>query len=230
MPEIRFRDVTLDYGTGPILRSVTTTLREHRIGIIGANGSGKSTFARMINGLATPTSGEVHIDDLSVRKQGKEVRKRVGFIFSDADNQIIMPNVRDDVAFSLRQHKELSKAQRLERADAALAEMGLAAHADKSPHVLSGGQKQLLALTAVLIAQPSLIVADEPTTLLDLRNRRRIQRRFATLDQQLIVVTHDLDLLTDFDRVLCIDGGEIIDDGSPLPVIAAYKNRIEAEQ
>lgn len=230
MPEIKFREVTLDYGTGPILNRVTTTLSEHRIGIIGANGSGKSTFARMINGLATPTFGTVSIDGLDVRTHGRQVRKQVGFIFSDADNQIIMPNVRDDVAFSLRSNKALSKPQRLKRADAALAAMGLAEHAEKSPHVLSGGQKQLLALTAVLVAHPRLIVADEPTTLLDLRNRRRIQRRFAALEQQLIVVTHDLDLLADFDRVLCIDQGEIIDDGSPLPVIAAYKERIEAEQ
>lgn len=230
MPEIKFREVTLDYGTGPILNRVTTTLSEHRIGIIGANGSGKSTFARMINGLATPTFGTVSIDGLDVRTHGRQVRKQVGFIFSDADNQIIMPNVRDDVAFSLRSNKALSKPQRLKRADAALAAMGLAEHAEKSPHVLSGGQKQLLALTAVLVAHPRLIVADEPTTLRDLRNRRRIQRRFAALEQQLIVVTHDLDLLADFDRVLCIDQGEIIDDGSPLPVIAAYKERIEAEQ
>ncbi|KQB85397.1 energy-coupling factor ABC transporter ATP-binding protein [Corynebacterium oculi] len=230
MPEIQFRDVTLDYGTGPILHHVTTTLREHRIGIIGANGSGKSTFARMINSLATPTSGEVLVDGLNVRKQGKQVRQLVGFIFSDADNQIIMPNVRDDVAFSLRTNKTLSKAQRQERAEAALAEMGLTAHADSSPHVLSGGQKQLLALTSVLISRPSLIVADEPTTLLDLRNRRLIQSRFAALRQQLIVVTHDLDLLADFDRVLCIDQGGIVDDGTPHEVIEAYKTRIEAEQ
>ncbi|MBC3185379.1 ABC transporter ATP-binding protein [Corynebacterium sp. zg-331] len=230
MPEIKFRDVTLDHGTGPILDTVTTTLSERRIGIIGANGSGKSTFARMINGLVLPSSGEVLVDGLSVRKNGARVRTKVGFIFSDADNQIIMPNVRDDVAFSLRKNKALSKEQRHQRAEEALIAAGLGNHADSSPHVLSGGQKQLLALTSVLIAEPSLIVADEPTTLLDLRNRRRIQRYFTALPQQLIVVTHDLDLVADFDRVLCIDHGRIVDDGAPGSVIEAYLARIEAEQ
>ncbi|KQB86570.1 energy-coupling factor ABC transporter ATP-binding protein [Corynebacterium lowii] len=230
MPEIVFEGVTVDYGAGAILRNINATLTEHRIGIIGANGSGKSTLARTINGLATPSEGRVLVDGHDVQQQGKRVRELVGFIFSDADNQIIMPNVRDDVAFSLRKRKELSKKERAARAEEALASMGLGGHEEKSPHVLSGGQKQLLALTSVLIGQPRIVVADEPTTLLDLRNRRRIQQRFAALEQQLIVVTHDLDLLRDFDRVLCIDGGRIVDDGEPAPVIEAYISRIEAER
>ncbi|MCH6195918.1 energy-coupling factor ABC transporter ATP-binding protein [Corynebacterium mastitidis] len=230
MPSVAFRDVCLDLGSGPILSSVTATIDEHRVGIIGANGSGKSTLARMINGLATPTSGEVEVDGLSVRREGRRVRELVGFIFSDADNQIIMPSVRDDVAFSLRRRRDLAKKERLDLADRALAAMGLGGHEEQSPHVLSGGQKQLLALTSVLIAQPRLIVADEPTTLLDLRNRRRIRRRFAELEQQLIVVTHDLDLLDGFDRVLCIDRGRIVDDGPPDAVIPAYVERIEGER
>ncbi|AKK11303.1 energy-coupling factor ABC transporter ATP-binding protein [Corynebacterium uterequi] len=211
--------------TSTILGPVTATLSEHRVGIIGANGSGKSTLARLINGLVSPTAGSVSVGGLDVSRHGREVRRRVGFVFSDADNQIIMPQVRDDVAFSLRRHR-LSAAERYARADAALARFGLSSHAEDSPHVLSGGQKQLLALAAVLVLEPEVIVADEPTTLLDLKNRLRIRREFAHLDQQLIVVSHDLELVSDFDRVLCIDAGRIVDDGHPAAVIAAYRERM----
>ena len=95
---------------------------------------------------------------------------------------------------------------------------------DQSPHTLSGGQKQLLALAAVLVMEPTVIIADEPTTLLDLRNRDRIRREFASLEQQLIVVTHDLDFLSDFDRVICIDNHHVAADGPPDEVIPFYTN------
>ena len=158
---------------------------------------------------------------MDVAKHGKEVRRKVGFVFSDAENQIVMPNVRDDVDFSLRRLK-LPKAERAARVDAALERFGLSSLAEQSPHTLSGGQKQLLALAAVLVMQPTVIIADEPTTLLDLRNRDRIRREFARLEQQLIVVTHDLDFLSDFDRVLCIDNHRVAADGVPEDVIPFY--------
>ena len=134
-----------------------------------------------------------------------------------------MPQVRDDVAFSLRRFK-LPKAERNQRADAALDRFGLADRAEQSPHTLSGGQKQLLALAAVLVIDPVLIIADEPTTLLDLRNRDRIKREFAKLKQQLIVVTHDLEFLSDFDRVICIDDHHVAADGTPDEVISFYRD------
>ena len=236
MPVIDFQDATVtvepaDGSDEPqtILGPVTTTLREERIGVIGANGSGKSTFARLVNGLAEPTEGTVTVDGLDVSAKGREIRRRVGFVFSDADSQIIMPTVRDDVAFSLRRLK-LGRAEREARVDAALERFGLSPHAADSPHTLSGGQKQLLALAAVLVIEPELIIADEPTTLLDLRNRTRIRREFARLEQQLIVVTHDLDLIADFDRVLCIDSGRIVDDGAPGEVIEAYVERMQESE
>lgn len=204
-----------------ILGPLNTTLTERRIGIIGANGSGKSTMARLINGLAECTEGRVLIDGTDVAAHGKDIRRRVGFVFSDADSQIIMPNVRDDIAFSLRRMK-MSKAERDAAVDKVLWDFGLAAHAGDSPHTLSGGQKQLLALASVLVMQPELIIADEPTTLLDLRNRLRIAHEFSQLEQQLIVVTHDMDLIRDFDRVLCLDSGAIIHDGTPAEVIDNY--------
>ena len=225
MPTITFEDVSVTFAgdDSPTLDRISLTLAEHRIGIIGANGSGKSTLARLINGLGDATSGRVLVDAADVSRHGRDIRRRVGFVFSDAENQIVMPQVRDDVAFSLRRLK-LSRAERDARVDAALARFGLTDLADNSPHTLSGGQKQLLALASVLVIEPDLIIADEPTTLLDLRNRDRIVAEFARLEQQLIVVTHDLDILADFDRVLCLDDGHIVADGAPDEVCAHYRN------
>jgi len=225
MPTITFEDVSVTFAgdDSPTLDRISLTLAEHRIGIIGANGSGKSTLARLINGLGDATSGRVLVDAADVARHGRDIRRRVGFVFSDAENQIVMPQVRDDVAFSLRRLK-LSRAERDARVDAALARFGLTDLAGNSPHTLSGGQKQLLALASVLVIEPDLIIADEPTTLLDLRNRDRIVAEFARLEQQLIVVTHDLDILADFDRVLCLDDGQIVADGAPDEVCAHYRN------
>lgn len=225
MPTITFEDVSVTFAgdDSPTLDRISLTLAEHRIGIIGANGSGKSTLARLINGLGDATSGRVLVDAADVSHHGRDIRRRVGFVFSDAENQIVMPQVRDDVAFSLRRLK-LSRAERDARVDAALARFGLTDLAGNSPHTLSGGQKQLLALASVLVIEPDLIIADEPTTLLDLRNRDRIVAEFARLEQQLIVVTHDLDILADFDRVLCLDDGHIVADGAPDEVCAHYRN------
>lgn len=228
MPAIVFDSATAVYNGRQILHPITAELREHRIGIIGANGSGKSTLARLINGLGDVTDGHVRVDGLDVSKKPKAVRRRVGFIFSDADNQIVMPTVAEDVAFSLRKHK-LSRDERQRRVNDVLTRFGLEAHADDSPHLLSGGQKQLLALASVLVTNPDIIIADEPTTLLDLKNRLKIKRILAELNQQVIVVTHDLDFIADFDRVIRIDDGQITADGAPSDVINAYVRDMQCE-
>ncbi|MER0078955.1 ABC transporter ATP-binding protein [Corynebacterium sp. KPL2830] len=223
MPIIDFSSVTVAFDETVVLDNINLSLSEQRIGVIGQNGGGKSTLTRLINGLGEPTAGTVTVDGINPSEQGKKVREKVGFVFSDAENQIVMPNVRDDIAFSLRRFK-LSKDERTARVDAALERFGLLEFAERSPHTLSGGQKQLLALAAVLVIDPVLIIADEPTTLLDLRNRDRIKREFAQLDQQLIVVTHDLEFLTDFDRVICIDDHKVAADGAPQEVIDFYRD------
>lgn len=229
MARISFHNVCVrfDEDEHDVLHNINLELTERRIGIIGANGSGKSTLARLINGLGSPTSGTVSVDGLDVDKKGAAVRKRVGFIFSDAENQIIMPRVKEDIAFSLRKQR-LSKSEKNTRVAAALQRFGLTAHAEQSPHTLSGGQKQLLALAAVLVTNPDVIIADEPTTLLDLSNRLRIQEEFRQLDQQLIVVTHDLDLISDFERVICIDKHAVVADGPATEVIEFYTNLMKA--
>lgn len=222
MGTISFDGVSHSYGERQVLRDIRLHLTEHRIGIIGANGSGKSTLVRMINGLVAPGTGTVTVDGLDVAGNAREVRRRVGFVFTNPDNQIVMPTVQEDVAFTLRR-RGLSKEQVAERTAAALKRFGLTAHAEHPAHRLSGGQKQLLALAAVLVAEPEVLVADEPTTLLDARNARRIGELLRTLRQQVVVVTHQLELLEDFDRVIVIEEGEVVADGSPDHALASYR-------
>ena len=219
---IDVRDVTHGFdGGAPVLRDVTVRLTEQRVGVIGANGSGKSTFARMLNGLVVPEQGTVTLDGLDTARQGKEVRRRVGFCFTDPDAQIVMPTVAEDVAFSLRR-RGLTRTEVDARVEAALAAHGLAGRGDHPAHLLSGGQKQLLALAAVLVTEPDLLVMDEPTTLLDIRNARRVAEVVRGLPQQVVLVTHHLDLLADFDRVLVFDDSRLVHDGSPADSIDAY--------
>ncbi|MFF2277466.1 energy-coupling factor ABC transporter ATP-binding protein [Agromyces sp. NPDC058126] len=222
MSRIEFDRVSHDFGAEPIVDDVSLTLTEHRVGVVGANGSGKSTIARMINGLVTPKSGAVAVDGLDVARRGREVRRRVGFVFTNADNQIVMPTVREDVAFTLRRHK-LPAEDAAARVEATLERFGLTALADRPAHRLSGGQKQLLALASVLVADPAIVVADEPTTLLDARNARLVAEHFAALEQQLVVVSHQLELLDDFDRVIVMEAGRVVADDAPGPALAAYR-------
>jgi biotin transport system ATP-binding protein len=219
---ITFDGVSHTFGERTVLRDIRLQLTEHRIGVVGANGSGKSTLARMINGLVAPTRGTVTVDGLDVSRRAKEVRRLVGFVFTNPDNQIVMPTVQEDVAFTLRR-RGLSPDEIARRTAVALERFGLAGHAEHPAHRLSGGQKQLLALAAVLVAEPRVVVADEPTTLLDARNTARIQALLAGLEQQVIVVTHQLELLSEFDRVIVIEEGRIIADAVPSDALAAYR-------
>lgn len=225
MSVIRFEGVQHAYGEHAVLEQMDLELTEHRIGVIGANGSGKSTLARMINGLVVPTSGRVTVDGVDTRKKGRDVRKKVGFVFTDPNHQIIMPTVAEDIDFSLRR-SSASRSERAERVDAVLERFGLSGHRDHPTHLLSGGQKQLLALAAIMVTDPDVLVADEPTTLLDLRNTKVIAETFASLPQQLVVVTHQLDLLDGFDRVLVIDEGRVVADSDPSTAIAHYRSLV----
>lgn len=217
--------------TGPIARHdgplrilgpVDLTLTEQRIAVVGANGSGKSTLARLLNGLTLPAAGQVLIDGLDTRRDGHAVRRRVGFLFTDPDAQIVMPTPVEDVALSLRR-TGVPAADRDARAREVLARVGLAERADLPVRALSGGQRQLLALAAVLATEPEILVCDEPTTLLDLRWRRVVSDLIAGLSQQVVLVTHDLDAAARADRVLVVDDGRIIADGAPAATLATYR-------
>nr|WP_187361118.1 ABC transporter ATP-binding protein [Phytoactinopolyspora mesophila] len=207
------------------MRGVNAVLTERRVAVIGANGSGKSTFARLLNGLVLPDHGRVRVDGLDTRTDGAGVRRRVGFVFTDPDAQIVMPTVAEDVAFSLRRLK-LGKSVAARVVDEQLAEFGLAGHADHPAHLLSGGQKQLLALCSILVTEPAVLVCDEPTTLLDLRNSRRVADLLDTLPQQVVLVTHDLDAVLNYDRVLVFDDGRIVFDGPAAAAVAHYRAQV----
>jgi len=222
--ELRDAGLTVDSPAGDrvVLAPLTLTLTEHRIGVLGANGSGKSSLARLFNGLTTPTSGQVLVDGLDVARQGSQVRRRVAFCFTDPAAQIVMPTCVEDVELSLRR-TEQHASQRRERALAVLDRFGLADHAHASVHTLSGGQRQLLALAGVLAVEPAVLVADEPTTLLDLANTRRVADLLFGLDQQLVLVTHDLGLAGRCDRVLVLAEGDLAFDGAADDAVEHYQ-------
>ena len=221
---IRLEDVRHAYDERPVLRGITAELTERRIGIIGANGSGKSTLARTFNGLVIPDSGTVETLGLDVRRKRSEVRRKVGFMFADASAQIVMPTPAEDVALSLRPPgRGRRRPVDTERVAQVLAEFGLADHADAPAQLLSSGQKQMLAFASVLVTEPEILVCDEPTTLLDLRNVLKVRDRLAALEQQGVLLTHHLELLDDFDRVLVMDDGALVHDGPPAESIAFYR-------
>ncbi|CAO95864.1 energy-coupling factor ABC transporter ATP-binding protein [Erwinia tasmaniensis] len=218
---LELQGVSHAFGERQVLNNIDIQLTEKRIGIVGSNGCGKSTFARLLNGLLLPKQGEVLVDGLSTRQHGKAVRRKVGFVFQNPDNQIVFPLVEEDLAFGMK-NLGLSKATIRERTDAALARYDMQDLRQHPAHLLSGGQKQLLAISGVLVMEPQYIVFDEPTTLLDLRNKRRIAEAITGLDQTAIVVSHDLDFLQDFDRVLVFDGGQVVVDDIPAVALNAY--------
>ena len=217
--------VTHSLGGRTVLDDVTVALDEPRVGIIGANGSGKSTFVRLLNGLIVPDQGTVAVRGRSTARDGAAVRRSVGFVFTNPDAQVVMPTVAEDVALSLRRHR-LDSDEKARRVQDVLGRVGLTGFDDRPSHLLSGGEKQLLALASVLVAEPDVLVCDEPTTLLDLANTRRVMSIVLDLPQQVVLVTHDLDTLTDLDRVLVFDDGRVAVDATPDEAVAAYRSMV----
>jgi biotin transport system ATP-binding protein len=229
MGRIELNDAAVRVRTGEgdvvILQPTTLDLTEHRIALIGANGSGKSTLARLVNGLAEPSEGTVVVDGLDVSEHGAEVRRRVAFVFTDPAAQLVMPTAAEDVALSLRRtHRD--KKERRAAAVEVLGRFGLEELADRSVHTLSGGQRQLLALAGVLATDPAIVVADEPTTLLDLANTRLIADLLFGLEQQLLLITHDLGLAVRCDRALVVDDARVVFDGDPEQAVAFYRESL----
>lgn len=204
-----------------LLDDISLDLAEHRIAVIGANGSGKSTLLRLLNGLRTLTSGQVLVDGLDPARDGKAVRRKVGFIFTDPLAQLLMSTPVEDIELSLR-GRFRDRTQRTARAHELLEQRGIGHVAHQSIYDLSGGERQLVALTSVLAIEPAILVADEPTTLLDLRNKFLLRRVFAELAQQVIFSTHDLDVALDAQRVLVVDGGRVVADGAPRETVDFY--------
>ena len=227
--------VSVRLGERLALEEVSLRLDQQRIAVIGANGSGKSTFARLLGGLVTAESGTVSVFGLDPARQARELRRRVGVIFSNPDAQIIMPTVAEDVAFSLRADR-LPRAEVAHRVAAALEEFGLDELADRAAHDLSGGQKQLLALCGAMIRRPALVIADEPTAYLDARNSRLIAGHLlgeaspgttASTAHRLVLVTHDLALAARCDVAVLFDDGRLVAAGAPGDVIDRYETSLQ---
>lgn len=213
--------VDVEIGGTAILKNISFVAGEQRIGIIGDNGSGKSTLARLLNGLVVATRGKVTVAGLDPAREGALIRRKVGFVFQNADSQIVMPTVAEDVTFGLAVRK-MPAAEAARRTSAALKRFGLAALAERPCHVLSGGEKQLLALAGVMVLEPEAIVFDEPTTMLDRRRATQMMDVIRTLECQTIVVTHHIEILDDFDRVIVLEEGRVVADSKPDTAIARY--------
>ena len=219
---IEVSNVNHRFGERHVLRNINLSIVERRVGVIGANGSGKSTFVRLLNGLLIPDEGAVAVDSIDTRQDVKAVRRKVGFVFQNPDNQIVFPVVEEDIEFGLKNLK-LPKDEIGRRVDSILARYRLEHLRESAAHLLSGGEKQMLAISSVLVMQPQYVVFDEPMTLLDLRNKKLVLDTIHTIEQPVILVTHDLDHLHDFERVIVFDQGEIVADGIPESAIQYYE-------
>jgi len=219
---IRFTDVgVVASDRAVLLRDVSMTLAERRVGVIGANGSGKTTLVRLVNGLTAPTTGTVTVDGVDVAADRRAVQRRVGFVFHDADHQLVYPTPAEDVALGLRARGVAKRAAR-DAALACLRGVSLEHKADQAVHTLSAGEKHLVALCAVLVLEPEWIILDEPTTTLDLVNRRRVTEVLMGLEQRLVIVSHDLELVRRLDRAILLDAGAVAGDGDPGEMIDRY--------
>lgn len=212
-----------------LLSEISVVLEQRRICVVGANGSGKSTLLRLLNGLRLPTTGAVTACGFDTATQGRQVRARVGFIFTDPLAQLVMSTPIEDVELSLRSLIK-GRAPRAARAMELLDERGLGSLAHQSIHDLSGGERQLVALTSVLAVEPQIIVADEPTTLLDLRNKLALRATFRELPQQIIYSTHDMEVAADAERVIVVEAGHIVADGEPGMAIEHYERSMGARR
>jgi len=204
-----------------ILSGLTLQLDEQRIGIIGRNGSGKSTFLRLVAGLIAPTTGTVEVDGHAPTTDRKAMLSRIGILFQNPDHQIIFPTVAEELAFGLRQ-QGLDKAAAAQAVSALLAQHGRSHWAARAVTALSQGQRHFLCLLAVLVMGPRTILLDEPFAGLDLPTQNRLTRALAALPQRLILITHDPKAVADYDRVIWLEGGQVRADGTAGPIIAAF--------
>jgi biotin transport system ATP-binding protein len=219
--DIRLTDCSVRFGERVALQPLTLALDERRIGIIGLNGSGKTTFARLINGLVKPTTGRVTVNGLDTLKDDRAVLAEAGFIFQNPQHQLIMPIVSEDIAFGLK-NRGLPAHEITARTEAVLARFGVSHLAKRRVHELSGGETQLVAMASVVVTGPKILILDEPTNQLDLRNRRMVTETIDALNEDTIVITHDLGLVEGVERLLLFHEGRLVADGSPDETIRRY--------
>jgi len=204
--------------------------RGEYVGIVGGNGSGKSTLAKHFNALLVPTAGAVRVGGLDTRDRDAvpAIRRRVGMVFQNPDNQLVATVVEEDVAFG-PENLGLPPAEIRRRVDWALEAVGMTAYRRHAPHALSGGQKQRVALAGVLAMRPECLVLDEPTTMLDPVGRAEVLGVVRALHRQhgltVVMISHALDDLADADRILVLEAGRIVDEGPPAELFDRLAER-----
>jgi energy-coupling factor transporter ATPase len=223
------RDLSFGYDTGkPVLKGISMEIAPGQyVGIMGPNGCGKTTLIRHFNALLMPEFGEVHVNGMSTRDvdQASEIRRLVGMVFQNSDNQIVGMTVEEDVAFGPG-NLGLPSAEIRRRVEESLDTVRLGHAATRPPHTLSGGEKRLLAIAGVLAMKPSYIALDEPTSSLDAQGRERVLAVLRDLRRQgvgIIHVTHNADEIIMADRVIVMDRGEILHLGTPSEVFCRVK-------
>lgn len=194
------------------------------VAVLGHNGSGKSTLAKMLNAINLPESGKVYVDGMDTSDENNlfDIRKRVGMVFQNPDNQIVATVVEEDVAFAL-ENIGVEPTEIRRRVDEALKTVGMYEYREHAPHKLSGGQKQRVAIAGVLAMKPECIVLDEPTAMLDPIGRREIMATISELNSMgvtIVLITHYMDEAARAKRVIVMDSGEIIMDDTPKRVFS----------
>ena len=212
---LEFRNVSFSYEPGiPVIDNLSFHIRKgETVGLIGANGAGKSTIMKLMLGLL-PAQGEILVDGMPVTKQNLSViRQKIGFVLQDSDNQMFMPTVYEDMIFGPRNYG-LTREEADARVDRVLKELGLESLKHRHNHKISGGEKRMAAIATILAMEPEMIVMDEPSTALDPVNRRRVISTINSRKETKLIASHDLDMILDTcQRVILLNHGRIVADG-----------------
>ena len=222
---INLKDVSFEFETHRVLDQINLNISEHRIGIIGVNGSGKSTLARLISGLIAPTSGSIRLNKIDVFKDRKAALKTVGIIFQNPDHQIIFPTCVEEISFGLIQ-QGMTRIEAEKKSKQLLLKFDKSNWSDELAHNLSQGQRHFLCLISILAMEPDVIILDEPYAGLDLPTSIKLKNTIKKLNQQIVMITHDREILEDFERILWIDNGKIVRDGSFEKVMPDFEKEM----